>query len=82
MEILVIYEEDLKDNEVIVIGLADSIEMAEQLIKNYYGDFKEISKTDIRDSSLEYSKILEPCCFNDKPYRVEITLQWFTLNTI
>jgi len=78
--ILVIHETDLDDKEQIVMGVADSIENAELLIKEYYGEYKEISYNDIRDSNLEYSKVLEVKDAFDKPYKVEICLEWFELN--
>jgi hypothetical protein len=80
MELLIVHEKDLQDKEEDVIGVVDSIENAESIIKQYYGEFTEISKKDIRDSTLEYSKVLKVKSFDDSFYEVEITLQWFTLN--
>ena len=86
MNILVIHEKDHDDDEQIVIGVADSIDMAEDMIKEYYGEgqYTELSTQDIRDSSLEYSKLLEIKAFSDiyDAYRVTITLQWFKLNEL
>jgi non-homologous end joining protein Ku len=86
MNLLVIHEKDHDDDEEIVIGVAESVEMAEDMIKEYYGEGKyiEISKQDIRDSSLEYSKILEIKGITDifHNHRVTITLQWFQLNKL
>lgn len=78
--LLVIHEKDLIDNEQIVIGVADSVENAEKIINEYYGEHKEISHNDIRDSNLEYSKVLEVKGAFEEPYRVEIGLEWFILN--
>ena len=80
--VLVIHEKDLDDEDKIVVGVADSIENAEKVIKEYYGEFKEISYNDIRDSNLEYSKVLELKGAFEKPYQVEIWLEWFELNNI
>ena len=80
MDLIVIHEQDLQDKEQDVIGVCSSIENAEKLIKEYYGEFIEISKQDIRDSTLEYSKILEIKGIDEETYRVKITLQWFSLN--
>ena len=83
MEILVIHEKDLTDYKEIVIGVADSVENAEKLIEEYYGkdEIKEISYRDIRDSNIQYIKVIEvPGILGDKPYRVQITLEWFELN--
>lgn len=84
--LLVIHEHDLSDNEHIVIGVAENVEKAEEMIKGYYGEgnYTEISKTDIRDSNLEYSKILQ---INElehaiPAYKVKILLEWFELNKI
>lgn len=78
--LIVIHEKDLSDNEKIVIGVADSIENAEKIIKEYYGNYIEKSHIDIRDSNLEYSKILEVEGAFQQTYNVCITLEWFCLN--
>jgi len=85
MNLLVIHEKDHNDNEEIVIGVAESVEMAEIMIKEYYGvgNYTEVSKQDIRDSMLEYSKILK-IHHNSilSEHSVTITLQWFQLNKL
>lgn len=78
--LLVIHEKDLDDKEQIVVGVADSVENAEKIVNEYYGEYKEISYNDIRDSNLEYSKVLEVKGAFEEPYRVEIWLEWFRLN--
>jgi hypothetical protein len=80
MNLLVIHELDEDDNEKSVIGIGDSLENAEALIEEHYGKgrYKEISFNDIRDSNLEYSKVIE--LIYDDPYRVTLTLEWFSLN--
>ena len=80
MKLIVIHEKDLDDKEQIVVGVAGSIGNAELLIKEYYGEYKEISYNDIRDSNLEYSKVLEVNDAFNEPYKVEICLEWFELN--
>jgi len=77
---LVIHEMDLDDEEKTVIGLADSIENAEAVISTYYGEYKEISFRDIRDSMLEYEKVLEIKDHLNEPYRVKVWLEWFEIN--
>ena len=78
--LLVIHEKDLDDKEQIVVGVANSVENAEKIINEYYGEHKEISHNDIRESNLEYSKVLEvKGCF-EEPYKVEIWLELFELN--
>lgn len=80
--VLVIHEKDLDDKEQIVVGVADSIENAELLIKGYYGEYKEISFNNIQDSNLEYSKTLEVKDAFGEPYKVEIWFEWFRLNYV
>ena len=57
--VIVIHELDLEDNETSVISAASSKESAESVISNHYGRHRVVSKRDIRDSMLEYSKVLE-----------------------
>lgn len=78
--LLVIHEKDLDNKEQIVVGVADSVENAEKIINEYYGEHKELSYNDIRDSNLEYSKVLEVKGVSEEPYKVEIRLEWFKLN--
>ena len=78
--LLVIHEKELDDNEQIVVGVSDSVENAEKIINKYYGEHREISYNDIRDSNLEYSKVLEVKGVFEESYKVEIWLEWFKLN--
>ena len=78
--LLVIHEKEIDDKEQIVVGVADSVENAEKIINEYYGEHKEISFNDIHYSNLEYSKILEVKGAFEEPYQVEIWLEWFQLN--
>lgn len=80
--LLVIHEKDLDNKEQIVVGVADSVKNAEKLINEYYGEYKEINYNDIRDSNLEYSKVLEVKGAFEEPYQVEIWLEWFQLNCV
>jgi hypothetical protein len=80
--VIVIHEKDLSDGEEIVIGVCSSIEGADRLIKEYYGDFTEISFTDIRDSDLEYSKVIQAYSYDDTINRFEILLQLFTIDSL
>ena len=81
MNVIGIHEHDHDDKEDIVIGVADSVEKADEVIEKYYGkeNMTEISFNDIRDSTLQYSKVLE---IGTLPYKVAITLEWFTINSI
>ena len=84
MNLIVIHERDHEFNEDSVIGLADSVENAEKIIDEYYGkdNYKEISFRDIRDSNLEYSKVIE--VFNEVEDNTQytLTLEWFTVNQV
>jgi hypothetical protein len=84
MNLLVIHELDEDDNEKSVIGIGDSLENAEALIEEHYGKgrYKEISFNDIRDSNLEYTKVIEVNYTCLDPYRVRLTLEWFRLNKL
>ena len=79
-QILVIHEVDHDDDAHSVVGVADSVENAQKVIDEYYGEYKEISFKDIRDSSIEWEKTLELEGAFKKPYRVTVWLEWYTLN--
>lgn len=81
-DLLVIHEKDLSDNKQTVIGVADSVENAEKIINEYYGDFKELNCCvyDTPDSGIEYAKELEVKGAFVQPYRAKIWLEWFILN--
>ncbi len=78
--IVVIHEKDLLDNEGIVIGVADSVVNAEKVIKEYYGEFKEISHHDVGESNIEYIKVVEVKYPNNEVCKYQIMLEWFELN--
>lgn len=84
MNVIVINEKDHEDNEEIVIGVADSLESAELMIEHHYGkdNYTEVSFNDIRDSNLEYSKVIEIKWAKREPTRATITLEWFKLNCL
>ena len=85
MNLLVIHEKDHDDKEEIVIGVADSVENANLMIEEYYGkvNYDEISFNEIRDSCLEYIKVLEIKEDSlNSTYRVTVTLEWFVLNKV
>jgi hypothetical protein len=79
-KVLVIHETDLKDREQTVIGVADSLENAELVIDEYYGEFEEILDSSNEVSNIAYSKILEVDGAWDTPRRVAVWTQWFKLN--
>ena len=80
MIVRVIHEKDLESNESIVIGVADSVENAEKVIKEYYGDFKEISHEDVGESNIEWIKVIEVEYPNNEVCKYQIMLEWFELN--
>lgn len=82
--IYVLIEQDLKDNEIIVIGVSDSVENANLVFHNYYGDFEVINYNDIRDSGLVWEKTIKVEYKYPKRktefINYKVTLQWFELN--
>lgn len=80
--VYVIHEKDLDDNETSVIGVVSSVEKADKLIQEYYGEFKEISFRDIRDSSLEYSKVIEVDFNGIDIGRYELTVEYFNIDRL
>ena len=84
MDLIVIHEKDQDDNEKTVIGVAASVKNAESMIEEYYGkgNYTEVSFNDIRDSNLEYSKVIEVKWNNTKSTKFTLTLEWFSLDEI
>ena len=84
MNLIVIHEIDHDDDETIVIGVADSVKNAESIIEEYYGkgNYTEVSFNDIRDSNLEYSKVIEMKWHDGSQTKLTLTLEWFSLNEI
>lgn len=81
--IYVLIEQDLKDNETIVIGVADSVENAQKVMDEYYGVYKVVDYRDIRDSQLEWEKTIEvgyDKLLKMSPEKYKVTLEWFELN--
>ncbi len=81
--IYVLIEQDLKDNETIVIGVANSVQNVQKIMDEYYGVYKVIDYKDIRDSQLEWEKTIEVGwdeLLKMNPEKYKVTLQWFELN--
>lgn len=81
--VYVIVEHDHKDNEHCNIGITDDLDLIPCMINEYYGGkFNEISFHDIRESGIEYTKILEVLDHKNNPYRVTIIAETFILNEL
>ena len=81
--LFLIHEYDYDDKENSVIGVADSLENVELMINEYYGNFREISFTDIRDCNIEYSKVIELIDLDRySTYKLKITIENIILNEI
>lgn len=79
MDILVITEIDLSDNEHYIIGVADSPEHAESMIKEHYGkdSYEEINRWDTKQLNGEFALELKD---NIDGYHAKIRTEWFKLN--
>lgn len=85
MNLIVIYERDEQDGEEEVIGVADSVDNAKEMMKEYYGEYKVIEEWDIRDSGIEYSYKISVDFSkhgDTDDYRYFVTLYDFTLNEV
>lgn len=83
MNILVIHELDYSDNETSVIGVADSVEKANKLIEEFYGEFEEISFTYYGIDNIECDKVIDVFDVDyERTYTYKLSLEWFTLNTL
>jgi hypothetical protein len=81
-KVIVIHELDHDDDESSVVGVADSLDNAESIIDDFYGkgNYKEISFRDIRESNLQYSKVIEVTYPVGGITRYTLTLEWFVIN--
>lgn len=87
MDILVITEIDLSDNENTTIGVADSPEHAESMIKEHYGkdSYEEINRWDTKHLNGEFALKLKIYAFDNidiDEYNVIIRTEWFKLNKL
>lgn len=81
--VYVIHEVDLETNNTDVIGVASSLENVDKLVDEYYGgDYTVTLFTDIRDSTLEWNKVLEVKSYDGSNYSVSITVQWFEMDVL
>lgn len=80
--VLVIYSRDHEDNEKTVIGVADSLDKAKEMIVVYFGEYKELSHTDFTGNDLEWAKELSVKGAFNEFYTVTVTLEWFILNEV
>ena len=79
--VYVIHERDLKDNEIIIIGVASTVLDADYMINEYYRDFVVISHRQVDDGGVEWVKLIKGVDqFGEFNY--ELTLLWFTIDSI
>lgn len=65
------------DNESVIIGVAENIGRAKDLVDEYFGKYELISMQDVRDSGIEYIYTIET-----KKERYKVVLRHFTLNKL
>ena len=77
---LVIHEKDRFDDEISVIGVADSVENAKNLISVYYGEGKHeiLSYRDIDAGNLEFE--MEISVPNPLGGDYRVWTEWFSIN--
>lgn len=81
-ELYVIQEKDLQDGETDILGVADSMDNVEVMLKKYYGDYTEDSPfEDILDNGMVFKKIIK-VKYGVIEYRHKIIVRWFAINQI
>ena len=82
MIVYVIHVEDLHDKTKYVIGVAHTISSVDRMINEYYGPHDVVSFNDIRDSDIEFVKIIKLHLDPLIVINVKITVQTFELNKL
>jgi len=84
MNVVIIHGTDHDDGERFVIGVADSVEKAEEMIEEYFGkgNYEVLKRQDIRDGMLEYSQEIEATYEDTMPSTHTVILEWSILNEI
>ena len=84
MNVVIIHGRDHDDGEKFVIGVADSVERAEEMIEEYFGkgNYEILERQDIRDGMLEYSQEIEATYEDSMPSTHTVLLEWSILNEI
>ena len=76
----VLTERDPEDGQILIIGVADSLENADKIMSEYYKEFKITRFKDVRDSGIEWYKDIQLTDIYGCTYEYTCTLQSFTLN--
>lgn len=76
---IVITERDPHDAEEDVIGIADTVEIANKMLLSYYGEYTVLATFDYDNPEIEYCAIIAIDGFNR---RVHITFRWVAYNQI
>jgi hypothetical protein len=79
-KVFVLTERDPEDGQILIIGVADSLENADKLMLDYYRQFTVTRFKDVRDSGIEWYKDVELTDINGYTYKYTCTLQSFTIN--
>lgn len=80
-QLFVIHEKNLQDGETDILGVADSMDNVEVMLKKYYGNYTdETPFEDIWDGMLLWKVINVKD--RDKEFRYRINVRWFAINEI
>jgi len=84
MKLIIIHVTDHDDDEKFVIGVADSVEKAEEMIEEYFGkgNYKVLKRKDIRCGMLESSQKIEVLYEDIESSTYTVVLEWSILNEI
>jgi len=74
------YDYEYKDNS--VLGVCSSLKEVDRLVDEYYRSFETLSFTDIRDSNLVWSKVIEIAYPGGEFCKYKITIEYFIIDEL
>lgn len=70
--------DDLVDYGIDIIGVASSPKEADNLIKEYFGEYQQLDFNDVRDSGIENTRIIK----DSDGYKHRITVMWYLIDKL
>jgi len=77
--LLVIHEKDKEDHS--VIGIAETPEIAIEMLKKYYGGYRELQHY-YMEENIVWQKELEVKSYDNSLYKVWVWIEWYAINEI
>ena len=80
-KIIYVIQEGSENLDFNVVGVANDLNIIDQMLSDYYGEFTVIKETDVRDSNIVWCKKIETD-FKGRVFKSSVWVERFALNEV